>query len=222
MTTPPKDSAAARVLTLLEHVADGGGTANLSDLARATGLNRITAMRLVADLEDLGVLERTGSDHRLGSRLLRLAASALSGQDLTSLGQRALDALSTTLGVSAYLVVANETHLTYLLRSIPDTPLVSHIGIGTVVPLDATTGGRAIAAARTGDNACTWSHSGYEPGIDSVAAPVVPAPGSPVAAISLAAPAGVLDPTPARRTEVEQALRTAAYDLAALLTTTRS
>ncbi|GAB2866000.1 hypothetical protein GCM10022221_77980 [Actinocorallia aurea] len=220
--TPPPDSAAARVLTLLEHVADGGTTANLSELSRATGLNRITAMRLLADLESQGALERTGSDHRLGPRLLRLAATSLSNQDLTSLGQRSCDHLSRTLGVSAYLVVADDTHLTYLLRSIPDTPLVSHIGVGTVVPLEATTGGRAITAARQGDDSPTWSHSGYEPGIDSVAAPITPTPAAPVAALSLAAPTGLLDSTPTRRTEVETALRTAVTDLATLLSATRS
>ncbi|MDX6739559.1 IclR family transcriptional regulator [Actinocorallia sp. A-T 12471] len=207
------------MLTLLEHIAEGGSTANLSDLARATGLNRLTATRLLADLTEADAIERTASGHRLSTRLLHLAATALSGQDLTSLGQRALDSLSSKLGVSAYLVVADDTHLTYLLRAIPDQPLVSHITTGTVVPLTATTGGRAILAARSGHPpACVWSRSGYEPGIDSVAAAITPTPTHPVAALSLAAPSGALDPTPTHATALESLLLQTTTSLATLLT----
>lgn len=218
MTRDLPASAPARVLAVLEHVAGGGSTANLSELARTTGLNRITLMRLLADLTEEGVLERTGAGHRVGQRLLLLSAAALSGQELTSLGQRTLDGLSAALGVSAYLVVAEDDRITYLLRAIPDTPLVSQVTVGTVVPIDATTGGRAVLAARAGDRAPVfWSRSGYEPGIDSVAAAVVRPDGSPVAAVSLAAPSGRLDHSPARRAEVEDALITAVADLGALL-----
>jgi len=230
VTSASPASAPARVLAVLEHVAGGGDTSNLSGLARETGLNRVTLMRLLADLAEEGVLERTGSGHRLGLRFLRLAAAALSGQDLTSLGQRALDGLSASLGVSAYLVTAEGDRLTYLLRALPDTPLVSRVTVGTVIPIDATTGGRAILAARArkdghaadgGPVPVFWSRSGYEPGIDSVAAAVVLRDGTPVAALSLAAPSGRLDHSPDRRAEVEQALTVAATDLGVLLDTTR-
>lgn len=214
-------SASGRVLALVEHVASGGSTANLSDLARATGLNRVTATRLLADLEGEGVLERSGAGHRLGHRLLTLAATALSGEDLTSLGQRALDGLSTELGVSAYLVVPESDRVTYLLRALPDSPLVSRVTVGTSVPVDATTAGRAIVHAGDGRTGCVWSWSGYEVGIDSVAAPVVGPGGTALAAISLAAPSGVLDGTARRRAQVEAALHAAVTDLAALLASVR-
>jgi IclR family transcriptional regulator, acetate operon repressor len=144
-------SAPQRIFAVLRHLAAGGDTANLSDLARATGVNRVTAMRLLADLEAEGILERTdGGGHRFGVAFLTLAAQAHRAEDLTTLGRRILERLSAELGLTSYLVVLDADHALYLLRAVPTTPLVSNIAVGSRVPAHLTTPGWALLAGHDG------------------------------------------------------------------------
>lgn len=62
-----KGGTVARAFGLLAYVAAGGATGNLSALAREVGINRITAARLLATLEDEGMLEALPQGaHRMG------------------------------------------------------------------------------------------------------------------------------------------------------------
>jgi len=138
-------TATGRVLALLRHVAEGGTTTNLSELARLTGVNRVTAMRLLEDLEAEGALERVdGGGHRVGLAFLKLAGQALRSTDLTGLGRRSLRALSEQLQLTAYLVVLDRGDALYLMRSVPATPLVSNIAVGSRIPAHLVTPGRTL------------------------------------------------------------------------------
>lgn len=142
MTSPT--TASGRALALLHHVAAGGSTSNLSEVSRLTGVNRVTAMRLLEDLETEGALERVGGDHRIGLGFLKLAGLALSSTDLTSLGRRSLEALSRRLQLTSYLVVLDGGEALYLMRSVPQTPLVSNVAVGSRVAAHLVTPGRAL------------------------------------------------------------------------------
>lgn len=147
--TTGTETPAGRVLALLGHVAAGGPTGNLSELARATGINRVTAMRLLEDLEQAGALERLdGGGHRIGLDFLKLAGQALRSTDLSGLGRRSLRALSGRLQLTAYLVVLDGGDALYLMRSMPDTPLVSNIAVGSRVPAHLVTPGRVLLHGR--------------------------------------------------------------------------
>ena len=149
--TEPALSAPQRVFAVLRHLAAGGDTANLSELARATGVNRVTAMRLLAELEAEGILERTeGGGHRFGMPFLTLAAQAHRAEDLTSLGRRVLERLSAELGLTGYLVVLDGDHTLYLVREVPARPLVSNIAVGSRVPAHLTTPGWALLSGHDG------------------------------------------------------------------------
>lgn len=146
MTAPT--TAAGRTLALLRHVAAGGATTNLSELSRLTGVNRVTAMRLLEDLEAEGALERVDGGHRIGLELLKLAGLSLRSADLTELGRRSLEALSRELELTAYLVVLDGGHALYLMRSVPTTPLVSNVAVGSRIPAHLVTPGRALLLGR--------------------------------------------------------------------------
>ncbi len=162
MTGVPALSAPQRVLAVLRHLAAGGDTANLSELARATGVNRVTAMRLLAELEAEGVLERTdGGGHRFGLAFLTLAAQAHRAEDLTSLGRRVLERLSAELGLTGYLVVLTGDQALYLVRAVPGSPLVSNIAVGSRVPAHLTTPGWALLVGH--DDAALRDLLGPEP-----------------------------------------------------------
>ncbi|SUE42493.1 IclR family transcriptional regulator [Roseomonas gilardii] len=140
-------SPVQRAVRLMEYIAEGGPTANLSEAARRTGINRATLARLLDTLEHEGVLERgQDGEFRLGLRFLGLAAAALASRDLVSLARPVLARLAAETGLSSYLVVLSGGEALYLAREMPDTPLVSHIRIGSRVPAHLTTPGRMLLA----------------------------------------------------------------------------
>ncbi|MGO4326868.1 IclR family transcriptional regulator [Cupriavidus sp. 2TAF22] len=241
-----------RALRLLRFVAEGGSTANLSEVGRRIDVNRVTVMRLLDTLEHEGMLERLPQGgHQPGFDFLKLGARVLAGKDLTVFARRVLASLSESLQLSAYLCVLDDGNVLYLLRDMPQTSLVSNIQVGSRVPAHLTTPGRMLVAglsdgalraclgdeplatatpqspatyARLGDvlaadreRGCAWSFSGFEPGIDSCAAPVFDASGATVAAISVAGPDIRFERDPALRERTEREVRRAARDLSGLL-----
>jgi DNA-binding IclR family transcriptional regulator len=67
-----------RVTAILEAVSSSGSGASLTDIAERTGLSLPTASRLVRDLADQDLLQRTDSTrlYRIGARLLAIASAA--------------------------------------------------------------------------------------------------------------------------------------------------
>ena len=147
--TDASASPVERAFRLLRFIADGGSTANLSDVARQINVNRVTVMRLLESLKSAGLIEviPPGGSHRLGMAFLTLAASALGSSDLTSRARQTLPGLVEKTGLSAYLAVLEGTELIYLLCETPDTPLVSRIRVGSRIPAHRATPGLAMLAS---------------------------------------------------------------------------
>jgi DNA-binding IclR family transcriptional regulator len=144
-----ESSAVSRLFRLLDYVAQGGATTNLSELSRQADINRVTASRLMSALEDEGMLEALPQGgHRIGVRFLGLAADALARDDLTGHGRRLVALLSKQLAWSSYLVELDGSHAVYLVREIPQTPLVSNIRPGSRLPAYLMAPGRVIMARR--------------------------------------------------------------------------
>jgi DNA-binding IclR family transcriptional regulator len=142
-----KGGSVSRAFRLLAFVAEGGSTANLSDVARQVDINRITATRLLLSLEEEGMLERLPQGgHRIGMRFLSLAASTLAHDDMIGHGRRLLALLSKELQWSSYLVVPDGAYIVYVLRETPQTPLVSNIRPGSRLPAYLMTPGRVLMA----------------------------------------------------------------------------
>jgi DNA-binding IclR family transcriptional regulator len=137
-----------RAFRLLRFIAEGGSTANLSDVARQINVNRVTVMRLLESLKTADLIEAnpTGGSYRLGVPFLTLAASALGSADLTARARQILPGLVEKTGLSAYLAVLEGTQITYLLCETPDTPLVSRIRVGSRIPAHRATPGLAMLA----------------------------------------------------------------------------
>lgn len=140
-------SPVIRGLRLLRFIAEGGSTANLSEVGRRIDVNRVTVMRLLATLEHEGMLERLPQGgHEIGFGFLKLASRVLAANDLTTFARRVLARLSESLQLSAYLVVRDGGHALYLLRDMPNTSLVSNIQVGSRVAAHLTTPGRMLIA----------------------------------------------------------------------------
>lgn len=139
-----------RGLRLLRFIAEGGSTANLSEVGRRIDVNRVTVMRLLDTLEHEGMVERLPQGgHTVGFAFLKMASRVLAANDLTTFARRVLAQLSGSLQLSAYLAVPDGGDVLYLLRDMPNTGLVSNIQVGSRVPAHLTTPGRMLLAHRS-------------------------------------------------------------------------
>ncbi len=121
----------------------------LSDLARATRLNKTTAYRLLTALEAEGMVARSAlSDAwRLGNEAIALGALALRSNDLLSAARPELEALVRETGETASLevLVGNEI---VILDGVEGPSLVGASSeVGTRWPAHATSTGKVLLAA---------------------------------------------------------------------------
>ncbi|MGI9004913.1 MAG: IclR family transcriptional regulator [Streptosporangiaceae bacterium] len=135
-----------RALALVEAIAaePGGGTA--AELALACGINRATAWRLLATLEDQGVVDRdpVSNRYQVGYTVARLAAA--SGTDgLVRRSHHILERVCAQTGEAADLAVGRRSELVYVDEVAPRSVLTVS-WLARPVPLHATSTGKAWLA----------------------------------------------------------------------------
>lgn len=137
-----------RAFTLLRHIAAGNRCRNTAQAAKATGINRTTLIRLLATLEEEGMIEAIADEggYRLGTGLISLAAEALHGREIAQVARPFLAELVKTLNLSAHLGILEGREIVYLARVTPNSHLASNVREGTRLPAHATTIGRILLA----------------------------------------------------------------------------
>ena len=129
-------SGAFAVLTSLS----GLGSARVSDLQRDTGLPRTTVHRLLAQLEQLGAVERSSGHWSLGPAMVRLGAAVPAEPRLRSVARRPLMDLASATGeiVALSVEMAGEGMVIDVAIVAPDISCVAaplrlaHGGVGAV------------------------------------------------------------------------------------------
>lgn len=118
----------------------------LSEIARAMGLSRSAAFRLVYTLESMGLLLRDDTDERyeLGPSVLDLGLAALASMDVVDLAERPLQALRDATGGTVHLARLDGREVVYLLRFAAPRAMTTHVEVGTRLPAHGTTLGRAL------------------------------------------------------------------------------
>lgn len=144
----PGTQAVLRAVALLKAFTPDRPERGLADLARAVGLNKTTAYRLLAALESERMVERgrNGEAYRLGPELVALGGRAQGSQELREasravLGNLALETRETAtleVLVGADTLILEEATGSYVLGSMPS--------IGTRWPAHATSTGKTILA----------------------------------------------------------------------------
>ena len=138
--------AVDRAAALLKAVADSRQPPTVVELAERTGLNRSTAWRLLATLDQQGLVERDPVTQRysLGYAILQMAA----GGDHDALVRRArpaVERLATATGETASLAVAKRFELVYV-DQVEAPTVMSPNWLGRPAPLHATSSGKAFLA----------------------------------------------------------------------------
>jgi IclR family acetate operon transcriptional repressor len=143
-SAPPGGQAVVRAVGLLK-VVGGAGAGRLTDLARATGLHKATARRLLVALEREGMVarDRDGDLYRLGPEALALGARA---GDLRALCRPELEALAAATGETATLEVLIGGEVLILVEAQPPGRIGASAELGSRWPAHTTSTGKAILA----------------------------------------------------------------------------
>lgn len=140
----PFGSAALRSFLILEVVVAAPEPCALDDVARATGLSKPTAFRILTQLESSGMLLREPGDRRysVGHRLAKLALGIMQNGVLRAERHAILQRLVEKIGETCNVAMLDGRQLMYLDRVETSWPLRLHLAPGSRVPLHCSSGGK--------------------------------------------------------------------------------
>lgn len=136
-----------RAFLLLRYIAAGNRCVKLSQVAADTGLNRTTLIRLLQTLVNERALEKRADGYHLGIGLISLAGDALFAHDIVEHARPVLERLAHETQLSSHLGVLDGQEIVYLLKSNPNSHLISNVRVGKRLPSYATTIGRVLLGA---------------------------------------------------------------------------
>ena len=236
------DSAVAKAFGLLEAMAQAKGPCRLSALAGDLDLQKSTVHRVLAELTNLGFVERDEAGlYRPTLRIWEIGTAVVADLPIKQVASAALHQLHARTGETVSLVVRSGDDALYLDKLISPRPVRFTTRVGSRVPLPLTAGGKALLAlAADGADVVRrvaerpelrgkvdvdvvlgelararergYAMSSTRPGLVGIAAAVVDRGGEPVAALSVSAPS---DRVPrAKRSEITESVLAVAVTLA--------
>ncbi|MBC7358180.1 MAG: helix-turn-helix domain-containing protein [Desulfacinum sp.] len=137
----------SRGMAVLEVLSQAPRPLNLTELAEAVGLNKVTVSRFCYTLVRLGYVHRSKRKrYSLTPKVLGLGYAALSQMDLRQVGESNLRELSRELGETVNMAILDGGQILYVARYVTE-PIMQHpLSIGARLPVYCTSMGKAIAA----------------------------------------------------------------------------
>ena len=137
----------ARATRLLDELAASETPLGVNELARRIGVNASTASRLLATLQDAGLVMRTESGpYRLGLKLVTLSDRVLASLDVRGLARPLLARLVAETGETATLSVPGETEAITVDFVPSPSSVVSMARVGRPSVSHATAAGKVMLA----------------------------------------------------------------------------
>ena len=139
----------SRGLTVLQAFNAERPAMTLADMARATGLTRATARRLLHTLVALGFVCTDGRTFELTPRVLDLGFAYVSSLQLPDIAQPFMEALSDRVHESVSASVLDGTQIVYVARVNTQRIMGISLAIGSRLPAAWTSMGRVLLAGLT-------------------------------------------------------------------------
>ena len=138
----------SKAISLLDHFSRARPELGLSDLARASGVNKATCFRLMTELVEHGLIEQTvAKTYRIGPAVLRLAALREAAVPLRDGAQAVLRDLAETSGETAHMSHLIAGRLSVMAFAYSGRPGVKvMMEDEDILPLHATSSGNAVLA----------------------------------------------------------------------------
>lgn len=143
-----QQTAVDKALVLLKQLAEHDRELGVSELARRTGLTKSTAFRLLGILQRNDLVERVGSDYRLGAQLFDIGTRVY-GPTTVLLRERLLPHLADLYVLThetVHLAVLHDTEIVYVNKIQGHRPTRSPSRIGARMPAYCTGVGKALLA----------------------------------------------------------------------------
>lgn len=136
-----------RAVGILDVLAQGGWRTG-AEVARALGVHRSTALRLLGTLERHALVERDhkSAKYRLGPRLPQLASVVTGESDLREVARPVCEALAAALGETVTLDVLAGDEIVPIEQATGSTSVVNVNWLGRRTPVHCTASGKVILA----------------------------------------------------------------------------
>ncbi|MEQ3548921.1 IclR family transcriptional regulator [Pseudonocardia nematodicida] len=139
-------SMLGRSLGLLSAFRAGEPEVSLAELSRRSGVAKPTALRLLAELAQWSMVERTERGYRLGLRLFELGQTVPRQRDLQESATPFLADLHEATGETVHLAVADGADVVYLQKlAVAGGPKIPSL-LGGRMPAHATGVGKVLLA----------------------------------------------------------------------------
>jgi len=146
-TARNRSASLRRALTLLSAIGDAGAPSvglGLAELAAAAGVDKSSALRLLAPLREFDLVETDElGRYRLGVGVLRLGQIYLDRLDLRATALPVLRELTETTGETSHLVLYQHPDVVYIEKVEADSAVQMRSRVGKVEPAASTAVGRA-------------------------------------------------------------------------------
>lgn len=145
-----------RAISILEMLAHDGES-GVTKIAEELGVHKSTAFRLIAALEQRGLVEQDveRGKYRLGVGILRLAGATTARLDVVQETRPLARALAAETGETVNIAVRSEGAALYLDQVAGNSSLQSHNWVGQRIPLHATANGKVLLSGLTPDQITT-------------------------------------------------------------------
>jgi DNA-binding IclR family transcriptional regulator len=139
---------AERVVTVLDALGAAPDGLGVSEVARALGVHRSTASRLLGTLGASGMVERDAATQRfrLGARMVGLAATAVARLPVVSQARPELEQLSAAASETVNLAILDRFHVVYVDQVTPAQTVVMASWVGRRSPVHASSSGKVLLA----------------------------------------------------------------------------
>lgn len=141
-----------RAVSILEMLAHDGES-GVTKISEQLGVHKSTAFRLIAALEQRGLVEQDvdRGKYRLGVGILRLAGATTARLDVVQETRPLARALAAETGETVNIAVRSEGAALYLDQIAGSSSLQPHNWVGQRIPLHATANGKVLLSGLTAD-----------------------------------------------------------------------
>jgi IclR family transcriptional regulator, pca regulon regulatory protein len=133
-------------LVVLSLFSDQRGRMTIADAAKAAGLSRAAARRVLLTLTNSGYLSTDGKFFAPTSRVLRLSRGYLESRSIPERMQPVLDRIMRQTGESSSVAILDGDEIVYVARSATRRIMSVGLGVGSRLPAHATSMGRVLLA----------------------------------------------------------------------------
>ncbi|WP_024821520.1 IclR family transcriptional regulator [Aminobacterium mobile] len=137
-----------KAISILEDLSDRSEPAGLTEIAKATGLSKTTAYRILSTLQDSNVLlKNSRGRYQIGPAVVKWSAAYNRRSGLLEMSRNILEGMRDYSGETIHLFVFENGRAYYLEKLESPSPLVMRSQVGVELPLYSTAGGKAILFA---------------------------------------------------------------------------